>query len=98
LSGYSLCRAAFGGEVRAASAVELGLGSYNNTYRVDIGEERPVILRVAPAPARQSRYEHQLMRNEHAAVPYVAPIMPLMPRTLAIDSTHSVIGRDYFLS
>jgi aminoglycoside phosphotransferase (APT) family kinase protein len=91
----AMCEVAFGREARAASAVELGLGSYNSTYRVDIGAERPVILRVAPAPARQSRYEHQLMRNEHATVPYLAPIMPLMPRTLAIDFTHSVIGRDY---
>lgn len=91
----AMCEAAFGRETSAASAVELGLGSYNSTYRVDIGAERPVILRVAPAPARQSRYEHQLMRNEHATVPYLAPIMPLIPRTLAIDFTHSVIGRDY---
>jgi aminoglycoside phosphotransferase (APT) family kinase protein len=35
------------------------------------------------------------MRNEHASVPYFAPIAPLMPRTLAIDFTHEVIGRDY---
>jgi aminoglycoside phosphotransferase (APT) family kinase protein len=91
----ALCKVAFGREVRATSAVELSLGSYNSTYRVDIGAERPVILRVAPAPARQSRTEHQLMRNEHASVPYLAPIMAIMPRTLAIDFTHSVIGRDY---
>jgi aminoglycoside phosphotransferase (APT) family kinase protein len=91
----AMCHAMFGREARAASAVELGLGSYNSTYRVDIGAERPVILRVAPAPARQSRTEHQLMRNEHASVPYLAPIMPMMPHTLAIDFTHSVIGRDY---
>jgi len=91
----AMCGVAFGREARVASAVELGLGSYNNTYRVDIGAERPVILRVAPAPARQSRTERQLMRNEHATIPYLAPIMPLLPRTLAIDFTHSVIGRDY---
>lgn len=90
----AVCQAAFGRETRAASAVELGLGSYNSTYRVDIGAERPVILRLAPAPERQTRTEYQLMRNEHASVPYLAPIMAMMPRTLAIDFTHSVIGRD----
>jgi aminoglycoside phosphotransferase (APT) family kinase protein len=91
----AMCQAAFGQETRAASAIELGLGSYNSTYGVDVGADQPVILRVAPAPARQSRTEHELMRNEHAAIPYLGPVMPLMPRTLAIDFTHRVIGRDY---
>jgi aminoglycoside phosphotransferase (APT) family kinase protein len=91
----AMCQAAFGRDARATSATELGLGSYDSTYRVDIGADRPVILRVAPAPARQSRTEYQLMRNEYATIPYLAPIMPLMPRTLAIDFTHRVIGRDY---
>jgi aminoglycoside phosphotransferase (APT) family kinase protein len=91
----AMCRRVFGAQVRVVSAVELGGGSYNSTYRVDIGAERPVILRVAPEPARQFRIEREWMRNEHASVPYFAPIAPLIPRTLAIDFTHEVIGRDY---
>lgn len=91
----AMCRRAFGAQVRVVSAVELGIGMYNSTYRVDIGAGSPVILRVAPEPARQFRVERELMRNEHASVPYLAPIAPLMPRTLAIDFTHEVIGRDY---
>ncbi len=91
----ALCQASFGHETCAESAVELGLGSYNSTYRLDIGAEQPVVLRVAPAPSRQSRYEHQLMRNEYATVPYLAPIIPMLPRTLAVDFTHAIIGRDY---
>lgn len=83
----AMCEAAFGRGARVASAVELGLGSYNSIYRVDTGGERLVVLRVAPAPARQSRTEHQLMRNEHATVPYLAPVMAMIPRTLAIDFT-----------
>jgi len=90
-----LCRRAFGASVRVVSAVELGLGLYNSTYRVDIGRERPVILRVAPEPARQSRDERELMRNEHATVPYLSPIGSLLPTTLAIDFTHEVIPRDW---
>jgi aminoglycoside phosphotransferase (APT) family kinase protein len=91
----AMCRRTFGAHVHVISAVELGNGMYNSTYRVDIGADGPVILRVAPEPARQLRVERELMRNEHASVPYLAPIAPLMPRTLAIDFTHEVIGRDY---
>ncbi|WP_406629355.1 phosphotransferase family protein [Amycolatopsis sp. WGS_07] len=89
-----LCRRALGSTAR--SAAEIGWGGYNNTYRVEL-PEGPAILRVAPEPARQSRIEHQFMRNEYLAAPYFAPISPLMPRTLAADFTHQVIGRDYVL-
>jgi aminoglycoside phosphotransferase (APT) family kinase protein len=91
----AMCRQAFGADVRPVSVIELGYGAYNSTYRVDLGTDRPVILRVAPEPSRQSRAERSLMRNEHASVPYLAPIAPLMPSTLAADFTHQVIGRDY---
>ncbi|MDI5962200.1 aminoglycoside phosphotransferase family protein [Streptomyces sp. SL13] len=91
----AMARRAFGAGVRVRSAVELGPGSYNSAYRVDVGAERAVILRVAPEPARQFRIERQWMRNEYAGVPYFAVIAPLLPRTLAADFTHAVIGRDY---
>jgi aminoglycoside phosphotransferase (APT) family kinase protein len=91
----AMCRRAFGPNVRVRSAVELGNGMYNNTYRVDIGQDRPVILRVAPEPEHQYRIERGLMRNEYASVPYLAPIAPMIPRTLAADFTHEIIGRDY---
>ena len=92
----AMCRRAFGDRTDPVQAVELGLGSYNNTFRVDLGgNDGTVILRVAPEPGRQSRAERSLMRNEHASVPYLAPIAALMPRTLMIDFTHEVIGRDY---
>jgi hypothetical protein len=93
--GLAMCRRAFGAQVQPVSVVELGYGTYNSTYRVDLGTDRPVILRVAPEPSRQSRAERSLMRNEHASAPYLAPIAALMPRTLAIDFTHEIIGRDY---
>jgi len=91
----AMCRRAFGANTPVLSAVELGDGTYNSTYRVDIGAERAVILRVAPEPARQFRSEREWMRNEYASVPYFAPIATLIPRTLAIDFTHELIGRDY---
>ncbi|QIZ37037.1 phosphotransferase family protein [Saccharopolyspora sp. ASAGF58] len=91
----AMCRRAFGSAVEVASAVELGNGMYNNTYRVDLGGDRPVILRIAPEPGRQARSERELMRNEHASVPFLAPIAPMIPHTLAADFTHEIIGRDY---
>jgi len=89
----AMCHRAFG--ARATSAIELGLGAYNSTYRVAMQGHRPVILRVAPAPDRQFRIERALMRNEHATAPYLAGLAELLPRTLAADFTHQLIGRDY---
>jgi aminoglycoside phosphotransferase (APT) family kinase protein len=77
------------------AAVELGDGTYNTTYRVELASGLACILRVAPEPARQLRSESAFMRSEHAAIPYFAPIATLMPRTLGADFTHQVIGRDY---
>lgn len=91
----AMCRRVFGSRTQVMSAVELGNGMYNNTYRVEIGDVRPVILRVAPEPSRQYRIERELMRNEHASAPYLAPIAPMIPRTLAADFTHEIIDRDY---
>lgn len=94
----SVCDRAFGAESRPLSAVELGMGMYNSTYKVVLaGQDRPVILRVAPDPGRQFRSERQLMRNEYASVPWLAVIAPLMPRVIAADWSHQVIGRDWMI-
>jgi aminoglycoside phosphotransferase (APT) family kinase protein len=93
----AMCERAFGAGVDVVSAVELGDGSYNNTYRVEFGTRAPVMLRVAPLPARQSRIERELMRNEHAALPFFAPIAAMMPRTLFADWTRDIAGRDYLV-
>jgi aminoglycoside phosphotransferase (APT) family kinase protein len=91
----AMCRRAFGAGARPISAIELGLGAYNSTYRVEVAGHRPVILRVAPEPGRQFRIERELMRNEHATAAYLAGLGPLLPRTLAVDFTHQLITRDY---
>ncbi|WP_427018054.1 phosphotransferase family protein [Pseudarthrobacter sp. P1] len=93
----AICRRAFGASVDVESAVELGGGQYNSTYRVDLRGEGPVIVLIAPEPYRQFRLERGLMRNEHASVPYLAPIADFMPRTLAVDFTHDLINRDYLI-
>jgi hypothetical protein len=83
------------GRTDIAAADELAGGLYNTTYRVQPTGQPPVILRVAPRPARQSRVERALMRNEHAALPWFAPIAAMMPRTLLADWTHDILDRDY---
>lgn len=88
-----LGRRAFGVDV--VSAVELGSGAYNNTYRVDIGSEKPVILRVGPTEERQFRIEFRLLRNEYLSMPFFAPLADMMPWTLFADWSHELIGRDY---
>ncbi|MDX3078586.1 aminoglycoside phosphotransferase family protein [Streptomyces sp. MI02-7b] len=94
----AICGRVFGRQARVVSAVELGGGMYNNTYRVAVtGQDRPVIVRVAPEPGVQFRSERQLMRNEYASVPWLSVIGPLMPRVIAADWSHEVIGRDWMV-
>jgi aminoglycoside phosphotransferase (APT) family kinase protein len=93
-----ICARAFGKDACVESAVELGLGMYNSTYRVTMaGQARPVILRVAPEPDRQFRSELGLMRTEHATLPWLAAIAPLLPRVIAADWSHDVVGRDWMI-
>lgn len=93
----AIAQRAFGNEYTLASAIELGDGTYNTTYRLTLDTGLESILRVAPEPARQFRSERAFMRNEHAAAPYFAPVAALMPRTIAVDFTHTLIGRDYMV-
>lgn len=84
-----------GREVSVAGVVEIGTGTYNNTFRVEFVNRDPVVLRVAPAPSLQHRSDRQAMRNEHAATPLLAAALgPLVPRTLTVDFSHEVLGRD----
>jgi aminoglycoside phosphotransferase (APT) family kinase protein len=92
----AICRRVFGPDTRVDSAVELGLGLYNSTYRVSV-DGTPVVLRIAPEPAKQFRSERQLMRNEYASVPWLTALAPMMPRVIAADWSHEVIGRDYVI-
>jgi aminoglycoside phosphotransferase (APT) family kinase protein len=90
-----MCRRAFGADTRVVRVTEIGVGTYNSTYRVDIEGRDPVILRAAPERALQSRADRDAMRNEYAAAPYFAALGALVPRILAADFTHQLINRDY---
>ncbi|MFD5110334.1 phosphotransferase family protein [Streptomyces cinereoruber] len=94
----TVAKRAFGPGTNVRSATELGGGMYNTTYRIELaGRTEPVVLRVAPEPARQFHSERELMRSEYASVPWLAPIADLMPHVLAADFTQSVIGRDWMI-
>ncbi|WP_307820634.1 aminoglycoside phosphotransferase family protein [Streptomyces sp. BRB081] len=94
----TICRRAFGPDTKVAAAAELGTGMYNSTYRVTVaGREQAVIVRIAPEPQRQFTSERALIRNEYASLPYLAALAPLLPRVLAADFTHEIVGRDYMV-
>lgn len=38
-----------------------------------------------------------MIRNEYASLPYLAALAPLLPRVLAADFTHEIVGRDYMV-
>ena len=93
----AICRRALGAGADVRQIVELGVGTYNNTYRVELADGEPVILRIAPEPAHAGPGSPEAMRNEYAALPFLAPLGRLVPRTLAADFTHQLLDRDYLV-
>lgn len=91
----AMCQRAFGEQIQPVSVKELSGGLYNNTYLISMNNMSPVILRVSPHSARQFASESNLMRNEYASQPFLAPIAPLVPSILMADFTHQVIERNY---
>ena len=90
-----MCQRAFGEERQIESAKELSGGLYNNTYLIRISGMQPIILRVGPHRTRQFRIESNLMRNEQASLPFLAPISPLLPKILMADFTHQILEREF---
>lgn len=92
----SICHHTFGGG-GVAAAIQLGGGLYNSTYRLDLPDQSPLILRVAPAEADQRPSELHLMRNEVASIDALHPVAHLMPSTVTSDFTHRLVPRDYVI-
>lgn len=90
----AMCRQAFG-PATIEAVEQLPGGNYNSTFRVELAGRAPVVLRIAPEPAGQFRIERTLMRNEVAAVPFLAPVAELMPKVLATDFSHQLVAGDY---
>jgi aminoglycoside phosphotransferase (APT) family kinase protein len=93
----AMCERLLGPSVHVVEVIENPLGTYNSTFRVELSESPPVYLRVASEPGLQFRSEHRFMRNEHAGIPFLAPIAQLLSRTLGVDFTHEIVDRDYLI-
>lgn len=92
-----MCRRILGGHLEVRSAVELGWGSYNTTFRVELAGAPAVVLRVAPRPGAQLRSERHWLRSEYMAAAWLVPLGGLVPQVLGADFTHQVISRDYMV-
>lgn len=92
-----MCRRVLGKSTEIRSAIEMGWGSYNTAFRIELAEGPPVILRIAPSPDKQMRSERYWLRSEYAATAWLVGLGPLVPRVLGADFTHQVIGRDYLV-
>jgi aminoglycoside phosphotransferase (APT) family kinase protein len=91
-----MCRRGFGANLHIESIHELSGGTFNTTYLVTFTDIGKVILRVSPPQTADTPWDEALlMRREHAMQPFFAPVAALMPKTLMIDFTHQLIGRDY---
>lgn len=88
----------FGSGLHSFSVEELGGGTFNETYLIEISEKEKVVLKIAP-PVTLDMYwdDVALMRREHNILPFFASISPLTPKTIFVDFTHQLIGRDYVL-
>lgn len=93
----AMCGRVLGEAAEVRSAVELGWGSYNTTFRVELEGRRPVVLRVAPRPEAQLRSERHWLRSEYAATAWLVGLGKLVPQVLGADFTHQVIRRDYMV-
>ena len=85
----------FGSQVKLGVVKELGGGTLNEAYLINLGGDK-VVLRVAPPPSTEVYWDDvALMRREYSIAPYFASIASLIPRILLADFTHQVLQRDY---
>jgi aminoglycoside phosphotransferase (APT) family kinase protein len=91
-----MCRRAFGAGVQLHSIQEIGGGTFNTVYLIELVDKSKTILRLAPPPTADILWEDiALMRRECQILPFFASIAALLPRILVADFTHQVVGRDY---
>jgi len=92
----TICKRGFGSNLEIKSIRELGGGTFNTTYLITFADQLKVILRVSPIQTADTPWDEALlMHREHSMQPFFAPVAMLMPKTLLIDFTHQLIGRDY---
>lgn len=76
-------------------------GTINTAFRVDHGDDGPLILRLAPtdgeADAGPSWMSSHGLRREQATLLLLANLTPLLPRTVHFDDSREYIDRDWVL-
>jgi aminoglycoside phosphotransferase (APT) family kinase protein len=88
----------FGQVAHSLGIEEIGGGTFNETYLIEISDREKVVLRVAPPPVPdRSSDDIALMQREHNTLPFFASIATLVPKTLCADFTHQIIGRDFVI-
>ena len=94
----AICRRGLGSAIAIESLRELGGGTLNEAYLVELAGGTRVILRAAPPPTADTYWDDvALMRRELQILPFFASIAALMPRVLMADFTHQLVERDYVL-
>lgn len=94
----AILKRCFGSGACSLSIQEIGGGTSNEAYVIEVSEKQKVVLRVAPPPAPDIYWDDVgLMRREHTIVPFFASIATLTPRTILVDFTHQIVGREYVL-
>lgn len=88
----------FGSDLHGFSVKELGGGTFNETYLIEIPDQEKVILKIAPPVIPGMFWDDvALMRREHNILPFFASIAALIPKTIFVDFTHQIVERDYVL-
>jgi hypothetical protein len=97
----AIARRAFGRGMALRGAEEIATGTVNSTWRLTVPGEPPLILRLGPtneaATAGPSWLPADTLQREHALSPWLAPVAPLLPKTVAADFTHQLIDRDWVI-
>ena len=94
----AILKRCFGSGARSLNIQEIGGGTFNEAYLIEVSEKEKVVLRVAPPPAPDIYWDDVgLMRREQTTFPFFASIATLIPKTILADFTHQIVGRDYAL-
>ncbi|MBU4465927.1 MAG: aminoglycoside phosphotransferase family protein [Actinobacteria bacterium] len=78
-------------------ASELDHGWFNAVYRVRLRDSRDVVLKIAPSPRlKVLTYEHDLMRNEWAALEVLRAESLAVPAVEFADPSREICDADWF--
>lgn len=91
-----------GMSVRLEQIVRVHGGTVNTAFRIDRGDDAPLILRVAPSDAEAAAgpswlTSHGLRREQTTIRLLSEDIASLMPRTVHFDDTRELIDRDWVM-